>query len=396
MNDTPCLANDKTTCCGCSACHAICPVGAIEMMADEEGFEYPAIDEAACIRCQKCMDVCAFKRDMAASSGGLGTNSCTRLYGARLKDRALLEASSSGGAFTALSDYYLEAGMPIVCSSYDFQLEQQRFSVVRTREERDGARGSKYFQSAVGNVFREAESILKNEQDSTLLFVGTGCQAAGFISYSRARGFSKKVLIVDLICHGVSSPKLWREYAHQIEHDYGPIEYLNFRDKRNGWNKPTPLAVAGGREVSLRRYSGTYSSRNNIRPSCYVCPYATMCREADITMGDFWHIEERLPDQYDVMGTSLLLIHTDAGKRVFEAIMPKLDWFETNANAAAQPNLEKPVARPRTRNMFWRDYRRKGAAFVVAKYGVRTKYSRLKLGMEYLFARALGVVGLRK
>ncbi|MBR2044690.1 MAG: 4Fe-4S dicluster domain-containing protein [Agathobacter sp.] len=61
----PDLRNDKVSCCGCAACYSICPVGAIAMMADEKGFLYPQIDEGKCIRCQRCINVCAFKKDKA-------------------------------------------------------------------------------------------------------------------------------------------------------------------------------------------------------------------------------------------------------------------------------------------------------------------------------------------
>ena len=59
----PALADDKSSCCGCGACCAVCPAGAIEMKADEEGFLYPVIDAGKCVRCRKCMQACAFKRD---------------------------------------------------------------------------------------------------------------------------------------------------------------------------------------------------------------------------------------------------------------------------------------------------------------------------------------------
>lgn len=62
MKEIPVLYNRKEECCGCTACYAICPKEAISMVEDEEGFEYPQIDEEKCIRCYKCLKVCPFKK----------------------------------------------------------------------------------------------------------------------------------------------------------------------------------------------------------------------------------------------------------------------------------------------------------------------------------------------
>ena len=59
----PQLYDSAENCCGCAACYALCPVRAISMEPDEEGFLYPAIDASKCIRCYLCISVCVFKRD---------------------------------------------------------------------------------------------------------------------------------------------------------------------------------------------------------------------------------------------------------------------------------------------------------------------------------------------
>lgn len=61
----PVLYNGKEECCGCTACYAICPREAIRMVEDEEGFEYPWIDESRCIRCYRCIKVCPIKATVA-------------------------------------------------------------------------------------------------------------------------------------------------------------------------------------------------------------------------------------------------------------------------------------------------------------------------------------------
>ena len=127
----------------------------------------------------------------------------TLFFGGRLKDRKALYMSSSGGIFTALSDVILDREGAIACSTYNYEMYQQEFRLLTTSEERDKARGSKYVQSVPGNIFKEAEQWLKTNIGRELLFVGTGCQAAGFRSYAESKGFRDHVIIVDLICHGV-------------------------------------------------------------------------------------------------------------------------------------------------------------------------------------------------
>jgi len=57
----PVLYTNKKECCGCTACYAICPQKAISMVLDEEGFEYPLINELACVGCGRCINACPIK-----------------------------------------------------------------------------------------------------------------------------------------------------------------------------------------------------------------------------------------------------------------------------------------------------------------------------------------------
>ena len=58
----PVLFDRKALCCGCTACYAICPHRAISMIEDDEGFEYPVINESECVRCYLCIKVCPIKK----------------------------------------------------------------------------------------------------------------------------------------------------------------------------------------------------------------------------------------------------------------------------------------------------------------------------------------------
>ncbi len=302
---------------------------------------------------------------------------CTKVYGGRLKDRQELLASSSGGAFTALSDIFLSAGGAVVCSSYNYESHQQEYKLITTAEERNAARGSKYMQSIPGDIFIKAKKWLEDNPDNDLLFVGTGCQAAGFKSYAEMCGLRDRVTVVDIICHGSPSPMLWREYAKSLETN-GKIENLTFKDKRNGWNHPTAVVTIGGKEVSIKPYVKIFYSKKALRLSCHKCPYSTTERATDITIGDFWHIEEKMPDKFDEMGTSLFLIHTDRGEALFEKAKGSFDWFESNTADCWQENLEKPTPIDKDREKFWQDYYSHDIEYIAKKYGTVTFVKRIK------------------
>ena len=294
-----------------------------------------------------------------------------KVYALRLKDKDELNNSSSGGAFTAISDLFLASGNAVVSAIYNYDTNQNEFVLYTTSEERNKARGSKYMQAYPLNSFQEAEHWIK-ENDKDLLFVGTGCQADGFRMYAELKGFRDKTTIVGIICHGTSSPKIWKDYVG------GKIDYLTFKDKRNGWKNPTAYMLKGGKEKSISDYVSIFYNRCALRPSCYECPYATTERKVDLTIGDFWGIDKVMPEFYSSKGSSLVLVHTEKGQRLFEMIKDKVEWRESNTTDCLQPNLINPTERSPRREEFWFDYRKKGISFVIKKYTGVSFMSRVK------------------
>lgn len=303
----------------------------------------------------------------------------TKVYAGRIKDEEQLLCSSSGGAFMALSDVFLNEGNAVVCAIYNYEKHTAEFQLVTTKEERDTARGSKYMQSKPGTVYKQAALWLKSHPEKQLLFVGMGCQAEGFRKFAEIAGVRDRVWIVDIICHGSPSPKLWREYAASIENKYnGSISGLTFKDKRNGWKKPTAKVDIGDTEIILKDYVRVFYNRCALRPSCHVCPFATIERKTDITIGDYWGIDEKMPDFYDPNGNSMFLIHTNRGQDFFEKAKDSLIFRESNIMDCWQPNLEKPTEVSPLREKFWLDYRRKGIDYTMKKYGTVSWKTRVK------------------
>lgn len=303
----------------------------------------------------------------------------TLVYAARVNDSVLLNKSSSGGMFIPLSDYILDMGGAVACAVYNYQTSQTEFKLVTNKSDRDKALGSKYMQSIPGDIFAECEKWLKSNEGKKLLFVGMGCQADGFRSYAEIKGFRERVYIVDIVCHGSPSPKLWREYASALEEKHGgKIDYLTFKDKRNGWKTPYAMVRINGKEIPVSDYVRVFYSKCALRPSCHVCPYTTTERKTDMTIGDFWGIENVHPEFFDPKGNSLVLIHTSAGKKLFDNIKDLLEYIESNRENCLQPNLVRPTELSTRRGEFWNDYNNNNVQFIMKKYGTISMTSKVK------------------
>lgn len=302
----------------------------------------------------------------------------TIVYAGRLKDKSALMSSSSGGAFTALSDAFLKSGDAVVAAVYNYENHTVEFQMILDEKQRERAKGSKYMQSKPGDIYQKAYHWLMDNPKKELLFVGMGCQSDGFRKFSEIKGIRDRVYIVDIICHGSPSPKLWREYAESIQKKDGRITYLTFKDKRNGWKSPTAYVKVNGSERPLKDYVKVFYNRCALRPSCYECPYATTERKTDMTIGDFWHIEETIPDFYDPNGNSLFLIHTGRGEELFEKIRDNMDYRLSNTAQCWQANLEAPTQKSEQRDVFWNDYQKKGIDFVIKKYGTVPMKTKVK------------------
>ena len=233
---------DPSTCSGCTACASICPRDAISMQPDVMGFLYPQVDKEKCIECGACERVCAFN-DHYDTSMNLPK---PEVYGARHKDMHEVETSRSGAAFIAISDYILENGGVVYGAGYadHFRVVHKRAT---TKEERDEFKGSKYVQSDLRGVFRQVKKDLKD--GLRVLFSGTPCQTAGLNSYI-GKKLRENLYLVDIVCHGVPGPYMWRDYLAYLEKKQGAeICWVNFRDKQKfGWaaHKETFKFVKGG------------------------------------------------------------------------------------------------------------------------------------------------------
>lgn len=367
---------DKSQCCGCTACASACPKDAIEMRPDGMGFLYPFADESKCVNCGKCEKVCSFN-DHYDTRLNLPRPD---VYGARHKDIHEVETSRSGAAFIAISDYIFKHGGVVYGVGYKdhFYVAHKRAT---TKEERDEFKGSKYVQSDLRGIFRQVRRDLLDGM--TVLFSGTPCQTSGLNAYI-GKKLRQNLFLVDVPCYGVPGPYLWRDFLSYIEKKQGDkVCRVNFRDKqRFGWNAPPhetfKFVNSGGGKDKVIAFKYVFYHYIMFRRSCGVCHFANTKRPSDITIGDFWGWQNTNPKfNEDNKGVSLVLINTEKGRGMFDAIKDELYYFPAVLENALQPVLCKPTDIHPRRDAFEEDYLRHGFEHAMKKFG--------RLGWKYYY-----------
>lgn len=338
------LYREKELCCGCGACMDACPVDAVRMTEDGEGFFYPQADAAACIRCGRCEAVCPMGREEAAPDN--------RYFGARAREGRVRLASSSGGVFPVLAEYVLRRRGAVFGAAFGEGMEaahREAWSL----EELEGLKTTKYIQSRMDGVYRRVRALL--EEGRQVLFCGTPCQAHALRRF--LGGPCDGLITADLVCFGVPSPGIWTDYVKFLERRHGgALTAFSFRDKRARDNGHTRAYVCAGKEyagdLGGDPYCGMFFGGYIIRPSCHACRYCTTDRGSDFTLGDFWGIGKVRPEADDGMGNSLVMLHTEKARGVWAEVREELDWFSCEEKDLLQPRLMGPTPAARGRGGF--------------------------------------------
>lgn len=352
----------KTECSGCTACMNICPKNAIQMIEDEEGFKYPRIDKEKCIDCGACYKICPnIKKDES--------NNIIEAYGVKHKNDEERITSRSGGVFIALSDYILNQGGVIYGAELnsDFTVSHNR---AENKKQRDKFKGSKYIQSDMNDIIKKVKEDLNNNKK--VLFSGTACQVHA-VKVSVPKKYHDNLYTIDLICHGVPSKKIFEEFLKYIEKISGKtIKDFNFRDKRFGWRSHYETSIfEDGTELTTQYFKTLFYGHNILRPACHNCNYANTHRPADITIADFWGVENVAPEFQDKKGVSLTIINNLKGKEWFEAVKDELHTVYCSVEDCIKNTytLNQPTPEAETREEFWNDYNDKEFEYIIEKYG---------------------------
>lgn len=364
---------DKSQCCGCTACVSICPKQCITMREDEEGFLYPVVDSSHCIDCNLCKKVCPelYPKEMREP---------LHVYAAKHKNEQVRLASSSGGIFTLLAEKIIDEGGVVFGVRFNNNWDVVH-DYTETMEGLAVFRGSKYVQSYMGDCYLKAKSFL--EQGRKVMFTGTPCQIAGLKNFLRKD--YDNLLTVDVVCHGVPSPKVWQVYLDEIARKGGKnsvlshpivekteINHIDFRSKSIGWKKfsfalTLSKATADGEKNTVllssifteNPYMNAFLSNLSLRPSCYDCPAKSGKSGSDITIADFWGIEDVLPEFDDDKGISLVLSYSEKGGRWLAGLDCECIEVDYRSAQRMNPLISTSVSKPINRAFFFRQLIRK-------------------------------------
>lgn len=326
---------EKTTCDGCEACEQICPVDTcITMTFDEEGFRYPNVNNDICISCSKCINHCHLENKPTY----IERFEQPIVYAAINKNESIRKKSTSGGIFSLIAENILKKGGIV----FGVQLSDNQV-VEHTRVDNlidlEKLRGSKYVQSTTNGTFSEVKKLLNSNVQ--ILYSGVPCQIEGLYAYLNKD--YPNLTTVSIVCHGVPSPKVFKLYTEYLKDKYkSKIKSIFFRDKKLGWKKSLFKVEFENNKtyeniVGKDSYTNAYQTNLYLRPVCHHC---TAKNTSDIVLGDFWGVDSKLPDWDDDKGTSLVLVNTNRGQKIFSELS-ECSYIEATFEHALErnPNL---------------------------------------------------------
>lgn len=302
-------------CCGCSACLNICPHNAITMKENAEGFLYPYIDEEKCKNCGLCKKVCP---SLNIENKNIKKPDC---YAAMADDEIRLQ-SSSGGAFSIIASHILNNNGYVCGCTFDTDDLTAKHIIIDSINDLSKLRGSKYVQSNVQYSYKNIKTLINDGK--FVLFSGTPCQVAALKAYLNKD--YDNLLTIDILCHGVGSPKVYRKYLKEyLKSEDEKIINVQFRDKVNGWKAPlvnttTTTTTTYSHSQITDNYYQVFLKNIALRKNCANCKYCSTQRQGDITLGDFWRVDVYNKNLDDNKGTSLVLINNKKAEKIFNEL----------------------------------------------------------------------------
>ena len=385
------LVNSK--CSGCSACIQACPKKCINIEIDDKGFSYVSVNSSQCVNCGICENICP-------SLNPFQEREIIECHAVRNDNPQIVKQSSSGGAFTAMAEYIILSG-GVVCGAAFDENYRVKHVLIDQIEKIHELRGSKYVQSDTSTIFKQIRSVL--ESGRLVLFVGTSCQVAGLKRYLRKDYDS--LYTVDVVCHGVVSPKVWSDYLQSLiglnsTHD---ISSISFRDKKFGW-KNYSLAIRfknGSNKIQTIKedsYLQCFVKNLTLRPSCFDCFAKSGKLASDLSIADLWGVANILPLLNDDKGVTCVLSYTQKGLDLLKSIN-HLEKYEVDKKLVILNNaaIMKSPIKPEEYESFWSEYSSKGVNVLYEYATALKKKDRISLRasiklyikkiIKFLFAR---------
>lgn len=339
---------DKRMCTGCQGCASICPKNAITMHRDEEGFLYPHISRKRCVSCGLCEKTCPSLNDTE------GTHHSDEAFAYINENDYIRMISSSGGVFTELSEWIFSLQGWVYGAKFNKDWLVKHVAVNNLDDLRL-LRGAKYLQSDINLAYRDVKKHLLNEE--WVMFTGTPCQINGLRNYL-GKDY-KCLLLVDVICHGTPSPKVWGAYLETIAKN--KVIDVFMRDKSSSWESYNLcIKFADGDKLLIPNnkclFMKGFLSDLYLRPSCYVCQSKGEKRSSDLTIADFWGIENVDASMNDHKGTSLVIVHTDKGRQVIKNLRGKFKNEDVMMALKDNPSYFQPAKVNSKRLEFFREF----------------------------------------
>ena len=366
---------DKNLCTGCGACYNICPVNAILMEKNKEGFLEPVIDKSKCIKCGLCFKVCPQLNNIELNE--------TRSVFAIKGENIIRENSSSGGVFGTIAKWALSQNGYVFGAAFTKDFSKVIHVKCSNENSLKEILKSKYLQSEINKIYQDVKNTLENTS-APVVFSGCPCQVAALKKYLNKN--YKNLLTIDILCHGVVSPSAYQKFIKDFFGDVdSTIVNVDFRSKKLGWSTKNLLVqaedgttrISKGNEDYFKAFLWGYSQRK----VCFSCKYASKERVGDITLGDFWGIDNILPEINDKKGISLVLCNTDLGLKAIKQIQSKFSKiveldYEKMFNAVKDINwaLYKPGIMPENRDVFFYRLSRGDSFSQALKYASYPKY----------------------
>lgn len=344
------IAENRDLCCGCNACETVCPKSAVKMMPDEAGNFYPKVDSEKCVDCSLCIKVCC-------ETGATQKKIPVKTVAATNRKISVSMKSSSGGIFSAIAEWVLSNGGVVFGTVFTESFDAVVIGI-ETPEELSAMLGSKYVRSQMGTVYRDIEKRLKEGRQ--VLFCGVPCQVAAVRKYLRKD--YDNLILADIVCHGTPSNRMFKDYLDYLSKSRGvDIVDYKFRDKTYGQNPEGTLIYSdskskdgGVKRERIRSYKSSYYQLflncSTFRESCYNCQFASRERAGDLTLCDYWGVEDFHPEfikdvsSAGLCGISAVMLNTDVGLAAFEQIKDRLMYVESDLDKVAykNPQLNAP------------------------------------------------------
>lgn len=344
---------NKKDCTGCRACEQICPVKAISMKEDDEGFITPKVDEERCIKCGLCKKTCG-QIDRFYNKNNLEER---KFLGVRPKEKEIAKNSTSGGAYL-ISKMVIEENGIVFGSAYDENLMPYQ-KYVTDKKELQQLRGSKYVTSDTKKTFSQVKEFL--EEGKKILYIGVPCQIGGLKKFLKKD--YENLYTIDIICHGVPSQKIFKKYLENEEKKLGEkIFSYNIRSKNKvDWGMGFCAEIKTKNKTKYKKadfdpYYTAFLKGKIYRECCYECKYGNLDRVGDITLGDLWGIEQFDYDFYDKNGVSLAVINTIKGEKIFNKVKNLVEYRQYNEQQVTKfnGNLKHPTTRPQNRDIIYK------------------------------------------